>query len=219
MRRFAISRATMLTALSLLLISGALAQSGSLALLRWRIAGGGVASRGGEFTLTGTIGQPDAGRTEGGGYALSGGFWGGSLVQRARPIRQLHLPMSKKPGKLTQCGDLAANDDPDIVTQPLQAINDWCVGVLEATAKDKTRSLDYYLLDLPSGTVVFALELSSSYAGLAAGLFEKRGLGIYVPITSQLPYTLKPGFTYFARAQSSGVVAAPVEYRFRVGKQ
>ena len=37
--------------------------------------GGGSNSTGGEFSLSGTIGQPDAGRMAGGEYALTGGFW------------------------------------------------------------------------------------------------------------------------------------------------
>src|SRR5438477_7358738 len=37
--------------------------------------GGGGASSGGSFTLTGTIGQPDTGTLSGGNYSLQGGFW------------------------------------------------------------------------------------------------------------------------------------------------
>jgi hypothetical protein len=38
---------------------------------------GGGTSSGGAFTVSGTIGQPDAGDLSGGGFALAGGFWGG----------------------------------------------------------------------------------------------------------------------------------------------
>ncbi len=38
-------------------------------------AGGGNSS-GGDYDLSGSIGQPDAGTMIGGGYALNGGFWG-----------------------------------------------------------------------------------------------------------------------------------------------
>jgi hypothetical protein len=37
--------------------------------------GGGGASTGGDYTLAGTIGQPDAGEMESGDYSLTGGFW------------------------------------------------------------------------------------------------------------------------------------------------
>lgn len=32
-------------------------------------------STGGEFELSGTIGQPDAGKMSGGDFTLTGGFW------------------------------------------------------------------------------------------------------------------------------------------------
>jgi hypothetical protein len=41
------------------------------------IDGGGGTSSGGQYELTGTIGQPDASYSEGGVYELLGGFWPG----------------------------------------------------------------------------------------------------------------------------------------------
>ena len=40
------------------------------------IDGGGGTSTGGVFTVSGTIGQPDAGALSAGSYTLVGGFWG-----------------------------------------------------------------------------------------------------------------------------------------------
>lgn len=40
------------------------------------IDGGGGTSSGGTYTLSGTIGQPDAGKLTGGNYTIQGGFWG-----------------------------------------------------------------------------------------------------------------------------------------------
>lgn len=37
--------------------------------------GGAIRSMGGNFELSGTIGQPDAGRSSGGNLTLTGGFW------------------------------------------------------------------------------------------------------------------------------------------------
>ncbi len=37
--------------------------------------GGGMRSTGGEYELSGTIGQPNAGTGSGGGLAMRGGFW------------------------------------------------------------------------------------------------------------------------------------------------
>ena len=39
--------------------------------------GGGGRSSGGQYVLTGTIGQPDAGYSAGGNFELLGGFWPG----------------------------------------------------------------------------------------------------------------------------------------------
>jgi hypothetical protein len=45
------------------------------------VDGGGVMqSAGGDFLLSGTVGQPDAGTLSGGGYLLRGGFWRGGAA-------------------------------------------------------------------------------------------------------------------------------------------
>lgn len=58
----------------------ALAQSsgGDFAVIDSTVDSGGGISSGGEFSLTATIGQPDANprNATGGGFSLSGGFWG-----------------------------------------------------------------------------------------------------------------------------------------------
>jgi hypothetical protein len=53
------------------------AQSGGGYDLTWNvIAGGGdTNSAGGPYSLSGTIGQAEAGTLSGGSYSLSGGFW------------------------------------------------------------------------------------------------------------------------------------------------
>jgi hypothetical protein len=55
----------------------------------WTVDGGGQASDGGSYQLTGTARQPDAGAMSGGGYSLRGGFWA-----RPRPDEpfRLYLP-------------------------------------------------------------------------------------------------------------------------------
>jgi hypothetical protein len=42
----------------------------------YTIDGGGGTSTGGVYSVTGTIGQPDAGVMSGGNYTVVGGFWG-----------------------------------------------------------------------------------------------------------------------------------------------
>ena len=63
-------------AVSLAMAASAQAQ---FAITWWTVDGGGGTSSGGLFTLSGTIGQPDAGVLAGGSFAIHGGFWvGGS---------------------------------------------------------------------------------------------------------------------------------------------
>jgi hypothetical protein len=77
---------TILLALAaILLLAGvALAQSGGPYSLSWHTVDGGgeTFSRGGDFVLGGTIGQPDAGPLHGGSYTLTGGFWPGAIAAR-----------------------------------------------------------------------------------------------------------------------------------------
>jgi hypothetical protein len=50
----------------------------------YTVDGGGGTSTGGVFSVSGTIGQPDAGTMTGGNFNLQGGFWGiVSAVQTA----------------------------------------------------------------------------------------------------------------------------------------
>ena len=61
------------------------------------IDGGGGTSSGGQYTLSGTIGQPDASYSAGGDYELLGGFWPGGppvcdcLGDLAEPAGQVDL--------------------------------------------------------------------------------------------------------------------------------
>ena len=83
----------MVLLLGLTLTGVALAQTGGAGydLTWWTVDGGGYTfSTGGNYTLGGTIGQPDAGPVLAGDrYALAGGFWGGGAAAQYR----LHLPL------------------------------------------------------------------------------------------------------------------------------
>ena len=60
-----------------LLLSAAASVSAQSYNIDWfTIDGGGGTSSGGAYSLSGTIGQPDAGAMSGGAYTLIGGFWG-----------------------------------------------------------------------------------------------------------------------------------------------
>ena len=63
------------------LLLGATCTHAQSYFLDWfTIDGGGGVSSGGNYTLSGTIGQPDAGTLSGGNYTLEGGFWSGIVV-------------------------------------------------------------------------------------------------------------------------------------------
>jgi len=57
---------------ALLMLGSAAAQTYTIDW--YSIDGGGGTSSGGNYTVTGTIGQPDAGTASGGSYTLTGGF-------------------------------------------------------------------------------------------------------------------------------------------------
>jgi hypothetical protein len=61
-----------------LMTAGTPLQAQNYSIDWFTIDGGGGTSSGGAYSVTGTIGQPDAGHMSGGQYTLTGGFW--SLV-------------------------------------------------------------------------------------------------------------------------------------------
>ena len=74
----------LLVALACLLVVSAVlaATSDDYDLSWWTVDAGGQSFRSdARYSLGGTIGQPDAGILEGGGYTLVGGFWGAAPVQ------------------------------------------------------------------------------------------------------------------------------------------
>jgi hypothetical protein len=61
--------------------------------LSWYTIDGGGAMNvtGGSYSLSGSIGQPDAGSLDGGLYRLNGGFWSGAAINY-----NLYLPLVLK---------------------------------------------------------------------------------------------------------------------------
>src|SRR5258706_5137923 len=62
--------------LSLLFSLLAMAAHGQYSIDWFTIDGGGGTSTGGVYSVSGTIGQPDAGQMSGGNFTIEGGFWG-----------------------------------------------------------------------------------------------------------------------------------------------
>jgi len=84
---------TLLLSLVLLIPFAGLAQSYSVSW--YKIAGGGGTSTNGQFAVSGTIGQPDAGNTmSGGNYSVTGGFWSLISLVQATGAPTLYLTRS-----------------------------------------------------------------------------------------------------------------------------
>ena len=67
--------------LILAILIPSLSQAQNYGIPWWTIDGGGGTSMGDNYSLSGSIGQPDAGVLSGGTYSLIGGFWGISFQQ------------------------------------------------------------------------------------------------------------------------------------------
>lgn len=81
-----------LIALIIILTTGAaLADSLGFTLNWWTVDGGGGSSNGGDYTLSGTIGQQDAGAMQGGDYTLAGGFRNNTIL--AESGQMVYLPL------------------------------------------------------------------------------------------------------------------------------
>ena len=111
----------------LAMVSVGLALADEFEITRSTIDGGGLMrSAGGDFELSGTIGQPDAGVLSGGEFELSGGFWFRlslddcnsdgwvNLVDYHDFDRCLSGPVGGLPEPECSCFDLDADGDIDL---------------------------------------------------------------------------------------------------------
>jgi len=62
--------------LGALLVAASSARAQTYAVDWFTVDGGGGTSTSGVYSVSGTVGQPDAGHMSGGNYAIDGGFWG-----------------------------------------------------------------------------------------------------------------------------------------------
>jgi hypothetical protein len=83
----------MIAIVATLLSSDAMAQNYSIGW--YKIAGGGGTGTGGPYSISGTIGQPDAsGVMNGGNYSITGGFWALFQVLQAPGAPTLYISHS-----------------------------------------------------------------------------------------------------------------------------
>lgn len=84
-------------ALCLLFLSLGSAFAQNYSINWYKIAGGGGTSSGGQYTVSGTIGQPDASPAmTGGNYSLTGGFWALISVVQTAGAPTLYISQSGK---------------------------------------------------------------------------------------------------------------------------
>lgn len=79
-RKMTTATARLGVSIILLMILAVSTASGQYEISWYTVDGGGGTSSGGPYTLTGTIGQLDAGWSIGGNYELLGGFWPGEAI-------------------------------------------------------------------------------------------------------------------------------------------
>ena len=87
-------RITFLVIIAFLLLLGgaALAAPNGFSIPWWTVDSGGGTSQGGDYAVSGTIGQPDTSSLMSGGeYTVVGGFWGGAMTPPS--TNSVYLPL------------------------------------------------------------------------------------------------------------------------------
>jgi hypothetical protein len=117
-----------------------------------KIAGGGGTSTGGTYSVSGTIGQPDAGSAmTGGSYSLTGGFWSQIAV-----VQTDGLPLLT----VTHSGNSVVVSWADTATCTLQqnsnlAAGTWTTSGYTVTTAGGTNSIT---ITSPAGNLFFRLK-------------------------------------------------------------
>ena len=76
-------------------LTGGTAKAQTFAIDRFVLSGGGGTSTNGQFNLTGTIGQPDAGaKLAGGSYTMDSGFWSAAIAVQTAGAPRLSVVRS-----------------------------------------------------------------------------------------------------------------------------
>jgi hypothetical protein len=117
-----------------------------------KITGGGGASSNGNYSVTGTIGQPDAGGAmSGGNYSATGGFW--SLISVVQTPGAPMLFMSHSGSTVTVFWQNVAGWN-------LQQNNDLALtnGWSASTAVSTNNGTNYLNLTSPTGNLFFRLK-------------------------------------------------------------
>ena len=118
----------------------------------FKISGGGGTSTNGQYAVTGTIGQPDAGGAmSGGNYSLTGGFW--SLISVVQTAGAPTLFISQSGNKVTVYWQ-------DVSGWSLQQNNDLAAPANWSASSGVTPSggTNYLTIMSPAGNLFFRLQ-------------------------------------------------------------
>jgi len=118
----------------------------------YKIAGGGGTSTNGQYSLSGTIGQPDAGGAmSGGNYSVTGGFW--SLISVVQTLGAPALLVSHSGNTVTVYWQ-------DVSGWSLQQNNNLAItnGWSASGGVTTTNGTNYLNLTSPAGNLFFRLQ-------------------------------------------------------------
>ena len=121
----------------------------------YKVSGGGGTSTGGVYSVSGTIGQPDAGGPmTGGGYSLTGGFWAIISVVQTPGLPDLVITHSGN-SVIISWPDPATNSD--VLQQNANLANSggWATSGYSITWANGTNSI---AVNPPTGNLFFRLK-------------------------------------------------------------
>jgi hypothetical protein len=111
------------------------------------IDGGGGTSTGGVYSVSGTIGQPDAGTMSGGSYSLTGGFWSLLSVVQMPGAPLLSITLTTTNTALVSWPSPSAGFNLQQNTNSVASVN-WSN---VTTAPADNGSIKYIIVNLPAG--------------------------------------------------------------------
>jgi hypothetical protein len=137
----------------LVLLAGILYAAAQSYSIDWsKVSGGGGTSTGGNYSLTGTIGQPEAGGAmSGGNYSVTGGFWSLISVVQTPGAPTLYI---------SQSGRTVTVFWQDVAGWNLQQNNDLTApaGWSASTGVTASNGTNYLNLSNPAGNLFFRLK-------------------------------------------------------------
>lgn len=116
------------------------------------IDGGGGTSTGGVYSVSGTIGQPDAGAMSGGNYSLTGGFWSLLSVVQTPGSPLLSISMTSSNTALVSWPSPSSGFNLQVNTNGLGTVN-WS----NSPAATDNGTIKYIIVNPPTGNRFFRL--------------------------------------------------------------